>query len=165
MNDRLQLTVILLIAFFIGSWALINLVISWKPTRRLFRLEDKSLVRLPLPKWSAILVLFLLMWYCYGLSLIFFARGIEPQLTFSSIFIFSSSYSLAWFLGFIVLFLPSGLGLREYSLTLLLMAQFGVLKANASFIAIGFRVLISIAELLWIGFGLARKSLIHLGKK
>jgi len=150
------------IVFLIGSWAFLNLIILWKPTRRLFRLENNNILKFPFLKWALVFILFIGMWCCYGSGLLVFAKAIDFQVTITFFLGINSIYALAWFLGFIVPFLPSGLGLREYSLTILLIAQFGLVKSDASFIAIGFRVLVSIAEFLWILFGLTKKSLIRL---
>ena len=147
------------IVFLIGSWASLNWLILWKPTRRLFRLEDNYVFQFPLSKWIIVFILFTCMWYGYGLGLTVFASAIDLHITFPHILEISSIYALAWFIGFIVPFVPSGLGLREYSLTILLVSQFGMAMSDASFIAIGFRVLVSIAELLWILYGLTKKTL------
>jgi glycosyltransferase 2 family protein len=157
-------SLLLFIIFLIGSWASLNWLILWKPTRRLFRLEDNFVFQFPLLKWIVIFILFTVMWYGFGFGLMVFARIIDFQITFPHFLEISSVYALAWFIGFIVPFVPSGLGLREYSLTILLVSQFGLAKSDASFIAIGFRVLVSMAELIWILFGLSKKTLTRLIK-
>ncbi len=162
---NIPFSIIFIIIFLIGSWAFLNLLILWNPARQLFRMEQNKILRFPLPKWIAIFFLCIGMWYCYGLGLMIFANAINFQITFLHALEITSVYALAWFTGFIVPFIPSGIGLREYFLTVLLVAQFGMAKADASFIAIGFRVLLSIAELLWIAYGLAKKTLLHVNKK
>jgi uncharacterized membrane protein YbhN (UPF0104 family) len=147
------------ILLLIGSWASINFFILWKPTRRLFRFEDHKIIKFSFTKWIIVFTLSIVLWYCYGLILTIFTSTINSKITLTNIPKMSSIYALAWLIGFIVPFLPSGLGLRDYSLTILLVAQVGLEKADAAFIAIGFRVLISIAEILWIIFGLTNKSL------
>ena len=158
-TSEILFSLLFCIIFLIGSWASLNWLILWKPTRRLFRLEDNYVFQFPLLKWIVVFILYTGMWYGYGLGLTVFTRAIDFQITFPHILEISSIYALAWFIGFIVPFVPSGLGLREYSLTILLVAQFGIAQSDASFIAIGFRVLVSIAELLWVLFGLSKKTL------
>lgn len=149
---------IFLILFLIGSWASLNLVILWNPTRHLFRLDQNKISRFPLPKWINFFLLCIGMWFCYGIGLTIFVSSISFQVTLLHALEISAIYAFAWLIGFVVPFIPSGLGLREYSLTILLISQFGLLKADASFIAIGFRVLVLIAELLWIAYGLTRRT-------
>jgi glycosyltransferase 2 family protein len=157
-------SLLLCIAFTIGSWASLNWLILWKPTRRLFRLEDNYVFKFPLSKWIVVFILFMVMWYGFGLGLLVLANVIDFRITFPHFLEMSSVYALAWLIGFIVPFVPSGLGLREFSLTILLASQFGMTKSDASFIAIGFRLLVSLAELLWIVFGLTKKTLSRLGE-
>ena len=160
---NIPFTILFIVVFVVGSWASLNLFILWKPARRLFRLEN-NIYQFPFPKWLVVFLLFCVMWYCYGISLTIFANSIHLQLSSEHILLISSIYALSWFIGFIIPFIPSGLGLREYTLTILLAAQFGLEKSDASFIAIGFRVLVSLAELFWILFGLSNKAVLGINK-
>jgi uncharacterized membrane protein YbhN (UPF0104 family) len=150
--------ILFVILFIVGSWSSINFLVLWKPTRRLFRFEAHKIIRFSFTKWITIFALSILLWYCYGLTLTIFANSINSSITFTDTIKMSAIYALAWLIGFIVPFLPSGLGLRDYSLAILLLAQFGLARVDATFIAIGFRVIISIAEIFWILFGLIYKS-------
>ncbi len=163
--DSISNSIIFVIIFLIGTWAFLNLLISWKPARRLFRLDQNQILQFPLPQWIMVFSLSLGMWYCYGISLLVFSNTIKFQFSFIHVLEISAVYALAWLLGFIVPFLPTGLGLREYSLTILLIAQFGFIKADAAVLAIGFRITVSLAEFIWIAFGVANKALLTLGKK
>jgi hypothetical protein len=154
---------LILIAF--AGWAAINFFILWNPARRLFHLEQHKILHFPLLKWMAVFFLCIAMWYCYGLGLVIFANTLNFQVTLINALEISAVYALAWFIGFIVPFIPTGLGLREYSLAILLVAQFGLIKSDASFIAIGFRILVSLAELLWIAYGLLNKTMRVVNKK
>jgi uncharacterized membrane protein YbhN (UPF0104 family) len=163
--DKLVYFIILFIILItVGSWAFINFLVLWKPTRRLFRFETHKIIKFSFTKWIIIFALSILLWYCYGLTLTIFANSINSSITFSDTIKMSALYALAWLIGFIVPFLPSGLGLRDYSLAILLLAQFGVERVDATFIAIGFRLIISMAEIFWILFGLINKSVRRINK-
>jgi hypothetical protein len=62
----------------------------------------------------------------------------------------SMNFSLAWFIGFIVVFVPSGLGIRELSLSKLLSANYGLYPFEANAIAVVTRVLHTSGELIWL---------------
>jgi uncharacterized membrane protein YbhN (UPF0104 family) len=156
--------ILFIILFIVGSWSSINFLVLWKPTRRLFRFEAHKIKRFSLTKWIIIFALSILLWYCYGLTLTIFANSINSTITFTDTIKMSAIYALAWLIGFIVPFLPSGLGLRDYSLAILLLAQFGLARVDATFIAIGLRIIISMAEIFWIFFGLISKSLRRINK-
>ncbi len=161
---RIGYGVLFFIAFLLLGWASVNILILWKPTHRLFHLND-NVTRFPLRHWVAIFLLFILLWCTYGFSLMIFGNGIGPQIGFSNFMHLSSIFSLAWFIGFIILFIPSGLGVRDYSLSIFLVAQYGLSRAIFSIIVVGFRGLTFIAELFWILFGLASKALFGITKK
>ncbi len=102
--------------------------------------------------WLAAYITYLIFWSCHGLALLFltniFANGIETSI-YQSIFAFSFS----WLIGFAILIVPSGLGIREFVLSNLLADQLIPLEA-ASAIAVTSRFLIYLAEIIWIVFGL-----------
>jgi glycosyltransferase 2 family protein len=154
-----------IIILIIGSWALLNLIILWNPSRKLLRLDQNKIIRFPLPMWTVIFFLFIGMWYLYGVGLLIFSSVFGVHLSMVNAVEMSALYALAWFIGFIVPFLPSGLGLREFSLTVLLVALFNLTRADAALVAIGFRILVSIAELFWIGFGLTKKTILGVNRK
>ncbi len=159
------LSIVFAILFLFGGWAFLNLLLLWEPSRKLFHLDQNNIQRFPLSKWTVLFMLFIGMWYCYGFGLTVFAGVINIDISLINILEISSIYSLAWFIGFIVPFLPSGLGLREFSLTILMVAQFGLGRAEASFAAIGFRVIVSAAEFIWILYGAAKKTIARAGEK
>lgn len=76
--------------------------------------------------------------YLYLSALTDIARG--------DVVLVASAWSAAWFMGFIVLFVPSGLGVREVSLTFLLGSMMSPSVATA--ISLGHRVLSTFFDLL-----------------
>jgi hypothetical protein len=70
-----------------------------------------------------------------------------------------SASSLAWLLGFVAVFIPTGIGVRETAMGMLLVAYVGLLPAEANLVAVSSRIMILSAELGWITFA----ALLHLG--
>ncbi len=58
--------------------------------------------------------------------------------------------SLSWLLGFVCIFVPAGIGVREMALSSLLVARFSFLSGTASLIAVSFRFLLILSETEWI---------------
>jgi hypothetical protein len=89
-------------------------------------------------------------WFVYGLgiSLLSTNRSITmiiPDLP-GDVIQYGISFSLAWLTGFLVLFVPSGIGIREGVLANLICANEGWAIEQAYQIALVFRLIISIAE-------------------
>lgn len=104
--------------------------------------------------WLKVTVVYLLLWLCYGaaINLLIEATGTSYlNGLLDATFIFG----LAWLSGFLVLFVPSGLGVREVTLSGLLTLFAGVPVAHASAISVMSRVCATFAELIWVILGLA----------
>ena len=61
---------------------------------------------------------------------------------------------LGWATGFLVLFVPTGLGVREWALSTLLGRLAGIATGHSHLLAVSSRVLQVLAELIALGFGL-----------
>ncbi len=61
-----------------------------------------------------------------------------------------AAFALAWLAGFLVILLPSGLGLRELGLTYLLSGYAGLAQSEATAVAVLARVCVLVGELLFI---------------
>jgi len=66
-----------------------------------------------------VLAVYLSLWLIYGLAIFGIANVLEP-LPLSAFPPIASAYALAWVVGFLVLYVPSGLGVREGALAFLL---------------------------------------------
>lgn len=100
---------------------------------------------------------FIGVWIAQIIGFFFLIRAIYP-LEITHIFSVSAAYTLAWIVGFIVLFAPAGLGVREGVLTLILSAIMPTPLAIAiSFIS---RVWITVFEVIvfFIGLLIRRKE-------
>jgi uncharacterized membrane protein YbhN (UPF0104 family) len=75
-----------------------------------------------------------------------------------------ASAALSWALGFIILFVPAGLGIREWSLSALLAASSGVDSGQAAMIGVVSRVLVIASEIIVLVIALQRQLQSHLGR-
>lgn len=103
--------------------------------------------------WFQGITFSLLNWTLYGLILLLVVISIFPgegrsinTLFFSSINI----YSIAWLIGFIVIIVPGGLGIRESILAILLTNTFRIEYSVSVTIAVLVRLISLITELIWI---------------
>ncbi|HEY53074.1 MAG TPA: hypothetical protein G4N94_06420 [Caldilineae bacterium] len=87
-----------------------------------------------------------------GLAFFLFARGLS-SIPWSQAPLMISAYVGAWLIGYLAVFVPTGIGVREGALVLLLGPQFPFGLATAS--AIGFRVWIAVRDLLGALLGTA----------
>ncbi len=103
--------------------------------------------------WSAAVVSNLALRLVYGLSFVAVARVVSGSAD-ADPFAAIGAANLSWLLGFIIPIVPTGIGVREWALGQLL-TQPGLLSAaHASLAAVLFRLVIILAELLWLVVGL-----------
>lgn len=105
--------------------------------------------------WAAAITFYLAFWSAYGASVLYASSAIMilppgdwATCTFAA--------SLAWLLGFLVIFVPTGLGIRELALSTLLVTYANFIPWQADVLAVLSRFLIILAELAWsvVGLGL-----------
>lgn len=102
-----------------------------------------------------IFLVYLLNWVIQGVSFFFVINSIY-SLNYSYLPYIVSSYILAWMIGFIVIFTPGGLGIREGALTYLLKFCMPLPLAIAlSFLS---RILITISEIIFMLVSLKLKD-------
>ena len=105
--------------------------------------------------YGNILILFLMRVVAHGLkglAFFLFARGLSP-IPWSQAPLMISAFVGAWLIGYLAIFVPTGIGEREGALVLLLGPQFPFGLATAS--AIGYRVWIALRDLLGALLGAA----------
>lgn len=112
-----------------------------------------NLKKLRLLNWITSVCLCSGTWIIFGTSLAVLYKSVFPEfdsLSLSSIFHLAASYNLSWLVGFLILFIPSGLGIREFMLA----NQLAVLSPDhpelASAIAVLFRLIVTLAEIFWL---------------
>ncbi len=90
-------------------------------------------------------------WLCYGAHawfLISVFAGKSPHVFALSL----GGYALAWSVGFLIIFFPGGIGPREIALVAVLAPVMS--SASALVVALASRVVMTIGDLSWAGFGL-----------
>ncbi len=110
--------------------------------------------RRPSAAWSAAILLHLALWLAFGASLLFAAESMSAIASFN---LLSSTFaaSLSWIVGFLVIIVPTGLGVRELTLSTLLSSYAGFRPWQADVVAVASRLAIVLAELAWLVVGLA----------
>lgn len=101
--------------------------------------------------------LYILLWGLLGIAFFLFIRGFSPVST-SQLFRVTGIYAIAWSLGFLSVVTPSGLGVREGVLSLLLTSVLP--PATATWVALLSRLWTLSAELLigGVAFGLSLRQ-------
>jgi uncharacterized membrane protein YbhN (UPF0104 family) len=118
--------------------------------------------RLPLPGgaqgarsrlWIAAILLYFALWTVFGSALLL---TINALLAVSSTDLFVSvfSASLSWVVGFLAVFVPTGIGVRELALSTLLTSHADLAPWQADLVAVVSRFEIILAELIWLLLGI-----------
>lgn len=108
----------------------------------------------PFHVWSAVVVLYLILWVLHGSSIYFVSQAVlfTPLVDLpGAVFVMSS----AWLIGFIAIAVPAGIGVRELTLATLLSSQFGLLAWQAGLVAVAARLVVIVAEVEWLLAGMA----------
>ena len=113
--------------------------------------------------FESIVIVFLYIgfWIVYGLSVVILVGATLPTLSAEQIVTITSGFSLAWLAGFVAVFVPGGLGIREAGMVLVLEPIIG--SASAILIAILARVINLAVDALLFMFALIWKK--NLSKK
>ena len=129
-------------------WYVVNLILGVFFKR--YRKTDLTyLPKISFRAWVTLYLFYVLLWSCYGISLFFQLRafGVSNQGNVTdAIFIFTS----AWLVGFIAIIVPSGLGVREFTMATLLVAVMMLPSDMAGAIAVISRFLTYVVEISWI---------------
>lgn len=125
---------------------------SWLAFQQIARvLPNRFQHTLSLTQWSIAYLIYTAAWHAQSVSFMLITTGFSGQVTWSqAIFM----YSVAWFIGFLVIIVPTGLGVREATLAQLLASTTTLSAGTTSAIAIMARLLIYISELIWLIIGL-----------
>ncbi len=105
--------------------------------------------RISLRHWLAVILLDIGLWLGLGGALFLIIQGWGLSSTIG-ILDAVSIFTAAWLLGFAVIFVPAGLGIREVALSGLLMSGMGISPGTASAIAVTMRFALLSAELLYL---------------
>jgi hypothetical protein len=102
--------------------------------------------------WYQAIVLYLGLWAIYGGVIFLIARAVVP-LPAGRWLEAAFSISLSWIAGFVALFVPAGVGVRELALANLLARSTGIFLWQGIWIAVISRLIAIFAELIWVGIG------------
>lgn len=92
------------------------------------------------------------LWLSYGVA-VWLSLGIVADLTAWTLPVATYSFAAAWVIGFVVVILPAGLGLRESTLAGLLVLFASLSPAAAAVVAVFARAYILLAELTFVVIG------------
>jgi glycosyltransferase 2 family protein len=91
-----------------------------------------------------------------GLAFYFLTLAVNPDISIDFLFISIGFYAFSWTVGYISIFAPCGIGVTEISLTLLL-SQYLPLPL-ASSLAIVYRCILTLTEVIMIAFSIQREN-------
>lgn len=112
-----------------------------------------SLLGISLTDWVVVVFLYLLLWACYGTSILVLIQAFNlPDR--GSLTTATFAFSASWLAGFLVIFVPAGLGVRELVLASLMATGFDLLASQASGVAVVSRFTISLSEGVWVLLGI-----------
>ena len=130
-------------AFIMWNTSVINWLII--KINKFFKREVQPI---KIEKWLILYIqfLYLVAWIPPGIGAYFLAKGIGLAVASSDMFALISSMSVSWIIGYIAIFTPGGLGVRE-GIMFLMLKQFSNVK-TALFLPLATRLIYIIVELL-----------------
>lgn len=126
--------------------------------RRLARLMRRDFTSLPICYREVLLLLLFhtLARLVIGTGFHFFVQSIYPAWGWAMWPVSIGSFAAAWLVGFLIVFVPMGIGVREGIIVMLLTPFVPFAPANA--VAIGFRLWIALRDALFAGIGALLKG-------
>lgn len=138
----------------VGGGLLLTLFCLWLPKFLIWIIPEKykqTVILQAFYLWVGVVAVYFLFWLVYGVAVFFVGSALLPASSASvSLMGAISAASLSWVLGFIVIFVPAGLGVRDWSLERLLIFTAGFDPGLSKLIAILCRFHILIAETAWL---------------
>jgi len=130
-------------AFIMWNTSVINWLII-----KINKFFKREILPIKIEKWLILYIqfLYLVAWIPPGIGAYFLAKGIGLAVASSDMFALISSMSVSWIIGYIAIFTPGGLGVRE-GIMFLMLKQFSNVK-TALFLPLATRLIYIIVELL-----------------
>lgn len=142
-------------------WLLVGGFVKLRPQGKLRKFFSANPVKnIPIRNWLACILNFLGQWVLLGITVLLINGAFYPHwdglmvISPWNLSIATYAFSLAWLAGFIILFVPGGIGVREVMLSMILASSLPVSYPQAVLVAVLSRGLYSIAEIFWILAGL-----------
>lgn len=150
----LLLAIICLIMIVITGPSFIRMM-NW--LRRLIPMKGSLVdMRVYSKNWLLTCVLDVAFWFTYGGAIFStYAALTDAGISFGSYMASVFSAVLSWLLGFVVLIVPAGLGIREWSMSQFLALTLGTESWQAELVPILARFMIIIAELIFLMIGVS----------
>lgn len=144
----LQATIILLTTLFpLGVWFVLRGLAKWDWLKWLSNrgVVAVAFLEVPLWRWMAFVITGSVLWIGKGGVVCLAAGGIGLS-PIGGVFDAAFALTVAWLVGFLIIFVPTGLGIREVALSSLLVMQTGMTLEHASAISVMTRFLMLLAE-------------------
>jgi hypothetical protein len=100
-------------------------------------------------RWLFLLLIYIVFWIFYGVAIGVIAQTIPDRLATTI-----ACAAFAWIVGFVIIIIPGGLGIRETALVTLLNLTMGFPISQGNLVAVIFRAVNIFAELIWLLVGL-----------
>ena len=120
---------------------------------RFLRVQSGEPARRPAAAWVGVAAGYLGIWLAYGASTLLVGSAILP-VSPGNLLAFTAASGVSWLTGLAIVIVPAGLGIREFTLALLLRSFLGVPDWQGNLVALGSRLLLVLAELFWLAVGL-----------
>lgn len=107
--------------------------------------------------WAVALTLTAPLWLSYAVSVYAVARAVAPAYNID-LRTSALAASASWAVGFLIIFVPSGIGVREAIMSSILAQAAGLPVAMGGLVAVVSRFLLVLAELTWVLAGFALRA-------
>jgi glycosyltransferase 2 family protein len=143
------------VIFPVLSWFILNSVFQFGYLKKRVDLQGwHGSRRVNFVVWSKIFVLYIMLWLCYGALTLILVGEFSPSSATPSLVAATFSFCVSWLIGFLLVFFPAGLGVREIALSNIMVNTMGISIGVASTISVLTRLCIAAAEALWVSIGL-----------
>jgi glycosyltransferase 2 family protein len=136
-----------------GTWYVLHKIEKNPALGRRLRLSatgaGTSAPKVGFNAWIRAVLSYVLLWACYGFMLFVITNSAlkNSWVSFPSCTLL---YSISWLIGFVVIFVPAGLGIREFFMTYIFMLYIGVDFGTASSISVTSRFIVILGEVAWV---------------
>jgi hypothetical protein len=143
------------VMFPVLSWFILNSIFQLGFLKRRYHLQGwHGSKRVNFVAWAKVSILYIMLWLCYGVLTLLLVGEFSPSSASASLVAATFSFCASWLIGFLLVFFPAGLGVREIALSNIMVNTMGISVAVASTISVLSRLCIAIAETLWVSIGL-----------
>jgi hypothetical protein len=135
---------------FVATWLCMPKSVMWVGEKRSLSYCGKDFSS---RSWAIALMLYLALWLSYGGSILLIGNAVMTSLS-NDLLATTFASALSWALGFVAVFIPAGIGIRELTLSTLLSLCIGYSSSQADLMAVISRLEVLLAELGWLSIGL-----------